>query len=515
MQEVRKRLSGADLRIGNRPLNLNALKAVYEARGNKPVWAGLTPEVRTQVLEVLNKADAEGLDPRVFAVPALDAAADPSAQADADLALTDALLRYAQTMRGQRLDNDDYDDDWHLRPDPFDSRAFLAQALKSGDPVAALRTLAPPYAGYGALRDALAKYRALAANGGWEAIPAGPSLKPGMSDPVRVPAVRRRLIVTGELAPEAAEGPDMDETVVNAIKTFQNRHGLDPDGAVGPRTLVALNTTAQERVVQIATNMERWRWLPRKLEAHHVAVNVAGQTMEVVKDGKVALSMRTIVGDREHHTPAFRSQVVSIVLNPNWRVPSSIATKEILPKLQKDPGYLMANNMRLVGDFPPDSELAYGIGINWKQYKTFPYSIKQLSGDDNALGQLKFNIPNKDDIYLHDTNKPHLFARADRAMSHGCIRLEKPEDLAMHLLEEVKDWDRQKLADTLTKGETKGIILKTPVPVYLLYFTTWVGTDGTIQFREDIYGRDRSLREGLAKYAKNKAVLAQNNTNVH
>ncbi len=509
--EMQKRLAAPALRIADRELNLVALKAVYAPRGHKPVWNQIPPAARSQLLDVLRTADRDGLNPQAFELPAIEARladATPGALAEADLLLSDALMRYAAAMRGHRLGADAFDDDWKLRPEPFDARQFLAQAVKGGDPLAAVTQLVPPYAGYVALRDALARYRALAQAGGWPSVPAGPSLKPGMEDAERVPALRRRLIATGELAADQADGALMDDTLTAAVAAFQARHGLEPDGAVGPKTLAALNVPVSERIHQILANMERWRWLPQTLEPHHIVVNVAGQTMEVVKDGAVALAMRTIVGDREHHTPVFRSKVVSLVINPNWRVPASIATKEILPKLQKDPGYLLANNMRLVGDFPPDSDMAYGIGIDWKSMTSFPYSVRQLPGDDNALGQLKFNIPNSDDIYLHDTPNPRLFARADRALSHGCIRLERPEDLALHLLE--TGWDRPKLDKAIADGETQSLILKTRIPVYLLYFTSWAQPDGTTQFREDIYGRDKRLIQALSKTGKSKPAPVQN-----
>jgi murein L,D-transpeptidase YcbB/YkuD len=259
-----------------------------------------------------------------------------------------------------------------------------------------------------------------------------------------------------------------------------------------------MNVSAAQTARQVSVNMERWRWLPQRLEDNHIVVNVPGAWLEVVDRGRAILSMRVVVGDPDHPTPAMHAQMTSLVLNPTWRVPSSIATAEILPKLKKDPGYLIANDLELVSDsFPPGSPESQGVGISWHERSSIPWPIRQRAGSDNALGRIKFNIPNSDDIYLHDTPNHKAFTRALRALSHGCVRLEKPDQLALYVLKD-KDWSQQKLDSEIDAGTTRTVGLGKTLPVWLLYWTNWVDAEGVLQVRDDIYGRDQRLAAALA-----------------
>jgi murein L,D-transpeptidase YcbB/YkuD len=210
----------------------------------------------------------------------------------------------------------------------------------------------------------LARYEKLAADGGWSIIPDGPSIKAGMED-ARLALVRKRLIVTGELAASQSQGNTLDAPLIEAVKRFQGRHGIDPDGAIGKQTLTALNISAEERVRQVAANLERWRWMPRRLDSTHIAVNLPAAHFELVREGRIDMAMRVVVGDIQHQTPTMATTMTSVVINPTWTVPPSIATKEILPKLRKDPGYLASNNMRILDAFDGDFEKSQGLGIDW------------------------------------------------------------------------------------------------------------------------------------------------------
>ena len=505
--EIHRRLSEASdvLKIDNEVLDADALRRFYETRLYRPAWNAMAD----QLVPILTSADQDGIPTYPFHLAAintrLQAAVSPQKQAETDLLLTDGLLRYANAMRGQRVDPGDIEDDWFLDLPQFNPVIFLKDHV--ADLPAALQTLSAPYMGYQLLRAKLAEMRQIVAAGDWPKVTAGPPLKPDTDDP-RIAEVRRRLLATGELP----EGSDVTSTVYDApllaaVQLFQRRHGLADDGALGPRSIAAMNVSAADRARQIALNMERWRWLPDRLEKDHIVVNVPAAQMEVVEDGAAVMSMKVVVGDPDHPTPALHARMTSLVLNPVWRVPASIATAEILPKLQKNPGYLIANDLELVSaDIVPGSPESQGVGIPWHTMRSIPWAVRQRAGSDNALGRIKFNIPNSDDIYLHDTPNHKAFGRSDRALSHGCVRLEHPDDLALYVLRD-KDWNRDKLEEEIGKGDTHTVSLQKTLPVWLLYWTVWIDADGTLQMRDDIYDRDLHLSAALAK-ANHAALLA-------
>ena len=497
--EIEHRLStGGEIKIGAQSVDGDALQNFYQSRQWRPAW---TPDLADQVTAILNTAPLDGIPASPLHLAALaalrKATNSPANTADAELLLSDAVMRYAAAMRGRRVDPGEIEDDWLLTTPEFDPVAFLQS--HSRDIVPALQGLQVPYAGYQALRSKMAELTAIAAAGDWPKVPStGPTIKPGMTDD-RLLAVRKRLEATGELPVGSIGGANFDEPLQEAVKLFQRRNGLVDDAQLGRQTIATLNLSAAERARQIAVNMERWRWLPPKLEDNHIIVNVPGAWLEVVENGRAVLTMRTIVGDVDHPTPALRARLNAIILNPTWSVPTSIATQEILPKLKKDPGYLVANDLIIVSDaFPPGSPESEGIGIDWHSYSTFPGHLRQLPGSDNALGRIKFAIPNSEDIYLHDTPNHKLFDRSNRALSHGCVRLDLPDELALYLLRD-KGWDQTRLTQEIDTGDTRTIPIAKTLPVWLLYWTIWVDADGVMQVRDDLYGRDQRLAAALAK----------------
>jgi murein L,D-transpeptidase YcbB/YkuD len=242
--------------------------------------------------------------------------------------------------------------------------------------------------------------------------------------------------------------------------------------------------------------MERWRWLPRYLGRRYILVNIARFALEVIEDDKPIMSMRIIVGKPYQSTPVFNAAMTHLVVNPSWHVPISIAKEEILPLLRRDPGYLLRQNMRVYqgggGEVDPRS-------INWLQVSAsnFPYRLRQIPGPHNPLGRVKFLFPNQFSVYLHDTSNRELFSRTVRTFSHGCIRIEKPLDLAEYLLRGDPQWNRDKIQQAIARGLERTITLPAAVPVYLLYWTAWVGEDDAMHFRDDIYQRDMSLEKAL------------------
>lgn len=487
--EVQRRLEdgAGSIRIGDRVIDPAALRDFYRQRGYRLAWSDSAPHLLQDAQAI---AQAEGLIPENYEV---DGA---GSDIERDLLVSDALARFGHDLAIGRVAPTRLVGGMGPETRPgFDSSGFLRIVAASGDLNASAAALPPAYAGYHRLQRALAHYRALAQRGGWTAIPDGPSIKPGQEDD-RLPPLRKRLIALGELAPQHDKGKTLDQTVVTALKRFQGRHGIEADGAVGKATLAALNVSAEDRVRQILVNLERWRWMPRSLDSTHIAVNLPAAQMELVRDGEIQMTMRVVVGDVQHQTPTMRTAMTSVVLNPTWTVPPSIATREMLPKLRKDPNYLVANNMQILDAFPIGSPEAQGQGIDWHKYRKFPWRIRQAPGPDNALGQIKFNLSNDDDIYLHDTPKRQYFGRIFRALSHGCVRLERPVALARALVP--ADWS-DKVDDLILAADTKTLKLERPLTVYLMYMTAWADEDGTVHFRDDLYGHDGRLKAALKR----------------
>jgi murein L,D-transpeptidase YcbB/YkuD len=416
-----------------------------------------------------------------------------------DLLLTDAFLTYGIHALNGRVHPEAIRAQWFTERQQADPVVVLRHGLETQRVDEALRTLLPQEGGYYRLRQALTHYRLLASRGGWPQIAAGPIIQLGDHDP-RVKTLRHRLRITGDLpvpaSTESKESDGFDEALAKAVRRFQQRHGMEADGIVGPLTLAALNVPVEARVRQIAVNMERWRWLPHHLGQRYILVNIARFTLEVIEDGKSTLNMRIIVGKPYQSTPVFNATMTHLVVNPSWYVPASIAKEELLPVFRRDPDYLIRHNMRVslsgVGEINPRS-------INWLQVSAanFPYRLRQVPGPKNPLGRVKFLFPNQFSVYLHDTSNPELFARPVRTFSHGCIRIEKPLDLAEYVLRGDSSWDRHKLQRAMVHGGERTIFLPTAIPVYLLYWTAWVEEDGVVHFRDDIYQRDTPLEKAL------------------
>jgi L,D-transpeptidase YcbB len=480
----------AVVQVGEHPLETDLIRGFYSERGFKAAWSGeARPRADRLLAQIQAVAAGEGLRPQAYVVPEINNVDDR------DLLISETLARFARDLSIGRINPTRQVGGMgaEIRP-KLDTTAILRELAAGRELAATLIPVQPAYAGYHRLKVALARYEKLTADGGWPAIPDGPSIKAGMED-ARLALVRKRLIVTGELAAGQSQGNTLDAPLIEAVKRFQGRHGIDPDGAIGKQTLTALNISAEERVRQVAANLERWRWMPRRLDATHIAVNLPAAHFELVREGRIDMAMRVVVGDIQHQTPTMATTMTSVVINPTWTVPPSIATKEILPKLRKDPGYLASNNMRILDAFDGDFEKSQGLGIDWSKYSKFPYRLRQKPGSDNALGQVKFNLDNGDDIYLHDTPKRQYFGRIFRALSHGCVRLERPTDLAKLLLPAQAD----KLDEWVLDDTTRTVKLDKPLTVYLMYMTSWSDEDGTVHFREDLYGHDSRLKTALKR----------------
>jgi murein L,D-transpeptidase YcbB/YkuD len=386
--------------------------------------------------------------------------------------------------------------------------AALQAAIDSPSLRRKLETVIPRGWFYRAMREGLARYRGIAANGGWPTVPEGLTLRPGDTDS-RIPTLARRLAVTGDL-PEGLSTAISDHyapELEQAVRRFQARHGLDVDGIVGPGTLRAMNVLAATRVRQLEINLERARWVLDDISDYFILVNIAGFRVYVVRDRELVWETRAQVGRPYRKSPVFRDEMKYLVFNPTWTVPYSIATRDLLPQIKQDRGFFEARGFDLVGR---NGERVEPSSVDWTNVTagSFPYTLVQRPGPANAMGRVKFMFPNEHAVYLHDTPSRYLFDRADRTFSSGCIRIENPFELAEILLGP-DGWTQARLQDVLDTGQERTVFLSTPVPVLLLYWTAQANLDGTVSFFPDVYDRDGAVDRALDEPFALKLPLAR------
>jgi murein L,D-transpeptidase YcbB/YkuD len=490
------------------------LPLFYEQRGYRLAWSGNggpLPQVDDLVSSV-RLADRDGLRPADYHLKRIEGLLgsfsgpgrvarpiDPRLLVDLDLLLTDAFLTYGFHLLHGRLDSESIDPEWHIASAEEDLSSLLQDAVSWNRVSEDLNGLRPSVPCYQALKDARVGYRRLAAAGGWPEVPAGGKLEKGAHGS-RVGVLRERLEASGDLATDEAEGDVFDEILEDAVVRFQRRQGLEADGVVGPKTLAALNETVEQRLRQIEVNMERWRWLPRSLGDRFIRVNIADFVLDVFEADEHIMTMRVIVGRDYRRTPVFSDLMTYLVINPYWNVPRKLTVQDKLPLIKADPGYLADQKMRVFSGWGVDAVEIDPSTVDWSKVTAdnFTWRLRQDPGPKNALGRIKFMFPNKFDIYLHDTPSRELFEQPVRAASSGCIRLEKPVDLAEYLLRGYPQWTRPAILAAIDKGEERTVRLLEPIPVYIIYCTAWVDEDtGEINFRPDIYGRDRAVADAL------------------
>jgi murein L,D-transpeptidase YcbB/YkuD len=475
-------------------------KQFYQKRGDTSAWIdGRKPRPQMdELIQVLQRTDREGLDPALYNASTLVARRaeagkgflsmkgfDEAEAANLDVWLTYLYLQYASDLTNGVANLVRVDPKWQIRDKKADSLALLEQALEQNQVARSLDGLTPRHAQYTGLRDAFAKYREIEQRGGWPAVPAQLKLKPGQQN-AAVPLLARRLAVTGDYTgtPNDQNTTYADD-LQEAVKRFQRRHGLEPDGAISAGTVAQMNVPVGQRIQQISLNLERWRWLPADLGERHVLVNIPEYRLEVWDRGKVPVSMRIVVGKKNTPTPIFNDDMTHIVFSPYWNIPPDIARNETIPQALRDPGSLQRMNMEVVDKSgnvvdPGSIDMA----------NADAYRIRQRPGSSNALGFVKFMFPNQFNVYLHDTPSDSLFARAVRSFSHGCVRLEQPEQLAQYVLADQPEWTQERIREAMHSGQEKTVKLSGPLPVYLGYWTARISADGVMQFRDDLYGVD-------------------------
>lgn len=470
------------------------VRQAYEAVQFAPLWVhGGKPTAQAdEVIARLAAADIKGLDaadydaaPLAERAERLRAVAAPAADEVGrfDVGVTVALARFMSDAYLGRVNPHALGYGLDVEPKTLDVPGLMIELARDPNPGQRLAALDPPLPVYARLRDALARYRAIAARTDLPPMPNLPKLRPGGSDR-DVPVLRAWLSAYGDLPAGAAArvgATHYDAALAAAVKRFQHRHGLEPDGVIGATTLRALQVPPAQQVRQIELAMERLRWLPSHLPDRFVLVNIPEFRLRGFEDDQPAprVDMGVVVGSSADRTetPVLQADMRYLIFRPYWLVPTSIATKEILPKAQRDPSYLTRQNMSIVNGH-----------------------IRQGPGPTNSLGLLKFILPNPFHVYLHDTPSKALFRRVRRDFSHGCIRVADPPALAEFVLQGQTGWDRARIEEAMKKGpDNHRVDLHTPVPVYVFYTTVVAEPDGQVDFFDDIYGQDATLDALLAK----------------
>lgn len=477
---------------------------VYEARGFAPAWGD--GRRRDDFIKFLSEVGREGLQPEDYHFSdlvelreELRLQPDPETAklAQWDLLLTDSLIVLVNHLLLGKVDPLTLHPEWNFarRTGHEDPLPLVREIMEAEDIDEFLRRLLPAHPFYLRLKEALAAYRAIAAAGGWGRIGEGETLRLGMSGE-RVGQLIRRLAVSGDYAGDVPQTLVFDWPVGEAVKRFQDRHGLEADGLVGPRTLAELNVTVAERIGQIRVNLERMRWFLHDMPEEVLIVDIAGFRACLFRNGEMIWSARVQVGKPYRETPSFRSRIDYLVVNPDWTLPPTIVAEDTIPAILTDPGYLAKNSISVLDHRGRRIDPA---AIDWSRYRKakFPYLLRQEPGPRNPLGRVKFIFPNPHAVFLHDTPSRYLFQKRERTFSSGCIRIERPFELADYLLESTSAIGMVKLREALDSGKTRTVFLPRPMPILLLYWTAQVGRDGAINFKRDIYGRDSLLLQAL------------------
>jgi len=488
------------------------LTRFYGKRNYAPAWAGTNgsfPLAET-MLEIIEEVHNEGLVPEYYHVRPIEmlvtelrreGVLTSDGMAELDLLLTDSFLLLGCHFSAGCIDPVTIDSSWLATRSDLAVDVILDDALKENNIRDNLRDLLPLHSAYTRLRQRLLQLKKIVLSGGWPVVSHDGVLKKGAHDR-DIATLKKRLIISADLEYSYdAEENRFDNELEKAVIRFQRRHSLYPDGILGPDTLRELNIPAERRLRQIEINLERMRWISRYLGHRYILVNIADFRLDLVDRGKNVMTMDVVVGKPYWNTPVFTKAMKYLVLNPFWNIPESIAREEILPRIKKNITYLAEQKIKILGGWSRDAGEIAPESILWEKMteEYFPYILRQEAGPLNPLGSIKFMLPNKYNIYLHDSPARGLFSRNSRAFSHGCIRVHRPVDLAEYLLKEDPAWSREKIVSSIKSGEYIRIDLSRPINVHIVYLTAWVNDSDILQFRGDVYGRDEKLDRALRK----------------
>jgi L,D-transpeptidase YcbB len=478
------------------------LARFYAARGFQPVW--IKPLMVSELISAVEGAVNDGLEPSDYHINEIrefqsHPSLTPESQARYDILLSDAYFTFASHLRYGKVEPKKLDQNWNLNNTVSRSALEyrLEHALINERIAVLLNDLHPQYPKYNKLKAVLARYRSIAREGGWPVLPEGPTLTEGSRDN-RVLLLHKRLEASGEIGSSESDTSKVyTKELVEAVKKFQKRNGLDPDGAFGAVTVKVMNMPVERRIDQIRINLERYRWFLSELEPTYVIVNIPEFALQYIVNGNTRWATRVIVGQPARKTPVFKAEMQYVIFNPQWVIPPTILAKDALPGIRKSISYLSHKKLNVIDR---NGSIVDPASVNWSQYteKNFPYRLRQLSGEHGSLGRVKFLLPNRFIVYLHDTPTKELFKKSARAFSSGCIRVENPLELAEQVLQDSIKWNRDRIMSVIKTKKTSTVILPKRIPVFILYLTA-VADGEDIQFFEDVYDRDTAVLNALNK----------------
>lgn len=420
---------------------------------------------------------------------------DPAVLAQLDILLTDAYLTLGKHLNNGFVPRESISRDWkNAKHTAVDMKLRLRKALRDKTVKESLEQISPSAHQYQQLRTIMEKYLKIEESGGWKTIESMGTNDEG-DDQYSFDDLKERLRAEGDLAADEHS----NEAYEAALKNFQSRHGIDADGIVGPKTLSKMNISVADKISAIRLNLEKWKWMPEE-KGMYLSVNIPDFSLSVMEDHDTVLKMKAILGKEARQTPMFSAFMKYIVVNPYWRIPSTILSEDIIPKAQKDIRYLKKERIRVYkADKKTGKREINPKNINWKKVNAnaFPYMLRQDPGRKNVLGRIKFMFPNRYDIYIHDTPAKSLFDKEERLFSSGCIRIEEPLVLFRYLMNNDGNNEYENITDLIASGANKTIMLRNPVKVRIDYWTVWEDEKGMAQFRDDVYGHDNDLREIL------------------
>jgi len=488
----------------------------YKSRRFQPAWilpGGLSPEVQ-ELIGAVREAEADGLTPSDYHLQTITDMAqsvgkkikkrkpfEPEAAADFDLLLTDAFLTYAAYLAHGKVDGETLQVAWQGSCIDENLARLLDESLAAGRVRETLQSLPPQHPFYSNLKQALAQWRELDRRAKWTVFPGGPPLKKG-DQGGKARRLRERLLFLGDLGRDMRRPKDVfDGALEDAVRSLQSRYGLEATGVVDPPTRAALDRPPRDSVQQIAINLERWRWMPHELGRRFIYVNIANFELEVYENGRRLMAMKVVAGMEGWPTPDFSGRMTHVVVNPYWTVPIPVLLKELVNYIVKDRCYLENNKMVLLRNEDQGEVEIDPASVDWAKLdeKNLNFLVRQAPGPLNVLGRLKFVFPNKYGIFLHDTPYQADFAKTTRAFSHGCVRAERPVELAAYVLRGRRGWDERSILEAIDANIERTVKLVEPLDIIFLYCTAWPDERGVMQFRPDVYERDRKLIEALGQ----------------